>query len=262
MTRFKTGCPWLFPMAFSFLDPILGPLLSLPPVWGILLISGILSLLLTLAYKFTTNQTLMKQLKDEIAVLQKELKELRSDPEKALHVQKKAMEANMKYMMESLKPTLVTFIPIILIFGWLSGHYSVEPLPPGTQFSVDAHFSTPEESGIRITAPPELELRSDRYATIGAGKGEWFLNATAQGRYTLLFDYANKTYTKLVLITTQRSYEDPELTVNEHGLSDITVNHLPLTVLNLFGWKLGWLGAYIIFSILFSLIFRKALKVY
>lgn len=249
-------------MAFTFLDPFLAPVLSFPPLWAIILISGAISIVLTLAYKYTTNQTLMKQLKDEIASLQKELKELKSDPEQALHVQKKAMEANMKYMMESLKPTLITFIPIILIFGWLSSHYGMEPIRPGEEFTVTAQFSQPEASGIRVTIPEGLDLRSDRFATIGAGKGEWILNATNPGKYPLLFEYANKTYTKTVLITNDRSYEEPSISIKEHGLIDIGVTHKPLTILDIAGWKIGWLGSYIIFSIIFSLFFRKILKVY
>lgn len=249
-------------MTFAFLDPFLTPILSISPLWGIILISGILSLLLTLAYKYTTNQTLMKQLKDEISTLQKELKELKSNPEQALHVQKKAMEANMKYMMESLKPTLITFIPIILIFGWLSSHYGMEPIHPGEEFTVTAHFTQPEDSEIRITVPENLNLKTEKVATIGAGKGEWILNSTTSGRYPLLFDYANKTYTKNVLITKERAYEEPTITIKENGLTDIIVTHRPLTILNILGWNLGWLGSYIIFSIIFSLLFRKALKVY
>ena len=249
-------------MAFAFLDPVFSPILALPPFWGLLFISGILSLLLTLAYKYTTNQTLMKQLKDEIAALQKELKELRNDPEKALHVQKKAMESNMKYMMESLKPTLVTFIPIILIFGWLAGHYGFEPIRPGTEFTVTSRLDAPETTGMHLTVPDGLHIKGDPYALVGAGKAEWIVNAVKEGRYTMVFDYGNRTYTKSVLVTPSRAYEDPTMVIKEHGLTDITIGHQPLIILDLFGWQLGWLGSYIIFSIIFSLTLRKLLKVY
>ena len=48
------------------------------------------------------------------------MKTLRSDPDKMMVVQRKAMETNMKYMMQSMRPTLFTLIPIIVIFGWLN----------------------------------------------------------------------------------------------------------------------------------------------
>lgn len=249
-------------MAFSFLDPVLGPMLQLNPFWSILILSGVLSLVLTLIYKWTTDQNLMKQLKDEMSSIQKEIKELKNDPEKAMHAQKKAMESNMKYMMESLKPTLFTFIPIILIFGWLSGHYGYEPIKPGEEFLVTAHFSGPASGGMRLTLPEGLGYIGDRYATIAAGKGEWAINATQAGKYLLSFEYANKTYTKTVLVTEERGYEDPITKIGENSLVDINIQNKKLIVMNLFGWEIGWLGSYLIFSIIFSIVLRKVLNVY
>ena len=53
---------------FSFLDPVLNaifdPLLSLGPFWALLVISLIVSTLITLIYKWVTDQDLMKRLKD------------------------------------------------------------------------------------------------------------------------------------------------------------------------------------------------------
>ncbi|MFH1972869.1 MAG: EMC3/TMCO1 family protein [archaeon] len=107
----------------SFLDPVLGPVMSIPSPWNLLLISFILTTIITLIYKFVTDQKMMKELKDEMKAFQKEMKELKDNPSKMMEVQKKAMEKNMKYMMHSLKPTLITFIPIIFIFGWLRSYY-------------------------------------------------------------------------------------------------------------------------------------------
>ena len=104
------------------MDPVLRPLLYLSPFWGILIISFLVSLIISVIYKYVTDQNLMKQLKAEMKEFQKEMKELRQHPEKMMEVQKKAMETNMKYMTQSFKPTLFTFIPIIIIFSWLSAH--------------------------------------------------------------------------------------------------------------------------------------------
>src|SRR3989344_3449858 len=104
----------------SLLNPVLSPLLSLPPLAAILIVSIFLSVLMTLIYKWMTDQELMKTLKED--------------------VNKRAMEKNMKYMMHSLKPTLVTFIPLIIIFAWLSSHLAFYPLIAGEQFTLDAEF--------------------------------------------------------------------------------------------------------------------------
>lgn len=108
----------------SFLDPVLGPLMSIPAPWNVLLLSFIITLVMTLLYKFLTDQKLMKELKDDMKAMQNEMKLLKDNPEKMMEVQKKAMEKNMKYLVQSLKPTLVTFIPILIIFAWLRAYFT------------------------------------------------------------------------------------------------------------------------------------------
>lgn len=95
----------------NFLDtifnPWLGPLLNLPAFWTILIISAGITLLVTIVYKYTTNQREMKQIKDDLKKYQKEMKETK-DTKKLMEVQKKALDLNMKYMMSSFKSTLYT----------------------------------------------------------------------------------------------------------------------------------------------------------
>lgn len=109
----------------SFLDPVLNPLMSIPSPYNILLLSLLITLVTTLAYKFFTNQKLMKDVKEEMACLQKEIKTIKDNKERVMELQKQVMEKNMKYLGQSLKPTLITFIPLILIFAWLQQYYSV-----------------------------------------------------------------------------------------------------------------------------------------
>jgi uncharacterized membrane protein (DUF106 family) len=103
----------------NMFDWLFSPFLKFGDGVGIILISVLLTLLITLFYKFFTNQELMKSLKKELKSLQKEMKTLKDNPEKFMKTQKKAMQKNLEYMKHSMKPTLITFLPLILIFGWL-----------------------------------------------------------------------------------------------------------------------------------------------
>jgi len=107
----------------GFFNATLGPMLSLPNPWGLLIICAILSIFMTVVYKYATDQELMKTLKEDMKLMQKEMKSLKDNPKKMMEVQKKTMEKNMKYMMQSFKPMLITFIPFILIFPWLRSYY-------------------------------------------------------------------------------------------------------------------------------------------
>jgi len=242
-----------------FLDIIFGWALLLHPTIAIALLSLIVSLIITFAYKYITDQDLMKRLKTEMKELQKEMKELRHEPKKAMSVQKKAMETNMKYMMQSFKPTLITFIPIILIFGWLQGHLAWEPLYPGEEFRVEAGFSI-EDGDVTLIVPGGLEIIGDPIQKIAAGKANWGLKGQ-QGDYFMEFKWKELVKTKKLVIDYEK-YEDPVLVIKEDGWEDIKVIHKKLITMNLFGWKLGWLGGYLIFSIIFSMGLRKLLKVY
>src|SRR3989338_11338561 len=136
---------------YDFLNIIFAPLLKLPVLWVVIILSFIVSVIIIVITKYTTDQTLMKKLKDDIKDYQKQIKELKGNPAKAMEVQKKAMELNMKYMMHSLKPTIITFIPIILIFGWMSATFAYDGINPNQEFSVTAVFGNANgEAGLTV----------------------------------------------------------------------------------------------------------------
>lgn len=245
----------------NLLNPIFAPLLKLPPLFGILIISVIITVLITLIYKWTTDQDLMKQLKDEIKEFQKEAKTLKSDPQKAMEVQKKAMQTNMKYMMQSFKPMLFTFIPIILIFGWLNSHMAYEPIMPNTEFTTKMVFANNVNGEAELIVQEGLTLINEANQKIITGKAEWALTGE-EGEYILEYKFNDKSFTKDLLITNKRAYKPVQKKIKDNEVKSIDINNNKLKALNLGGWKIGWLGTYIIFSIIFSIVLRKVLKVY
>jgi len=200
---------------FSFLDPVLNvifsPLLKLPPFWGIMIISLLISLIIVLIYKFATNQNLMKQLKDEIKALQKQAKELKQEPEKAMAVQKKAMQTNMKYMMQSMKATLITFIPIIIIFGWLQMHLAFMPILPDQDFTMTVNFKEGVHGNISISVPEGITVLGEKVKKVTDSRVIFGLNGEA-GVYDsppIEFDFNGVTYSKEVIITSGKDYVEP-----------------------------------------------------
>jgi uncharacterized membrane protein (DUF106 family) len=107
----------------TFLDPVLTPIMTIGSPYNLILMAFLITGGITLVYKFATDQKLMKELKADMKSMQKKMKKFRDQPEKVMSMQKEAMDKNLKYMMQSLKPTLITFIPIIFIFGWLRDYY-------------------------------------------------------------------------------------------------------------------------------------------
>jgi uncharacterized membrane protein (DUF106 family) len=108
----------------NFFNSIFGFLISWNPLGALIIISFLLTLLITIAYKYFTDQELMKSLKAELKSLQQEMKEAKHDTEKVMQLQKVSMEKNMKYMMKSFKPTLITLVPLLIVFSWLRATFT------------------------------------------------------------------------------------------------------------------------------------------
>jgi uncharacterized membrane protein (DUF106 family) len=242
-------------------DPIFGPLLRIHPFLAILIISLGITLIITIVYKYTTNQKEMHKLKKEMKDYQKQLRTVaKTDPKKAMTIQKKAMENNFTYMKHSLKATLITFIPLILIFGWLNAHMAYKEIQPQQEFTVTATFDKYLISNASISVNPGLTITTPTEVPITTGIAEWKMKGDA-GQYTLVIKEGNRQYNKNILISTERKYENPLEMYKDASLKKVTIGNERIwpfgSWFNIFGWHPGWLGTYILLSVGASLGLRK-----
>lgn len=245
----------------NILDPIFSPLLNLPTLWAVIILSFLISLLVTVVYKYTTDQNVMKGLKEEMKEFQKQIKELRKEPQKAMEVQKKAMQTNMKYMMHSMRSTLYSILPIIVIFSWMNANFAYEPILPQQEFTTTVTFEEGFDGIIELSVPKGITISGDTKKEVRDSIVKWVLSGN-EGEYLLEYIYDGKKQSKEILITEKNRYKGPLKIVKGDAIKTIEVEHIPKKLINLFGWEIGWLGTYIIFSILFSIIIRKVIKVY
>lgn len=232
-------------------------LLQINPLILIGIFSLIISLLINLIYKFTTNQELMKKLKEEIKESQQEMKKLRDNPKKMTEVQKKAMEKNLVYMKHSFKPTLYTFIPLILIFSWFNGHLAYAPLLPNQTFNVVVY----SDYHVNLSTVPELEIVNEEKIK----EGSVFTLKGEAGYYTMWYDADGDRVSQDIMITEKQEYEKPLVKFKNSKIKSAEVSHeklMPFGDFSLFGWHPGWVGTYIIFSLVFSMFLRKIMKIY
>ena len=247
------------------LNPVLQPLLNWSPFLGILVLALILSFLVTIIYKYFTNQEEMKRLKEQQKEYQKQIKSLKDKPDEMMKVQKEAMKISGTLMKQSFKPTLITMLPMLLIFGWMSSHLTYEPIYPSETYGITAVFEKGVTGDAELVVSEGTELLSDAIQMINSEEVTWRLKSSA-GDHFLTIKTANDEQTKKVRITEDLQYEDPLGVYPKGGdITRIQINYnklKPLGNTSLLGWQPGWLGLYIIFSILFSMILRKAMKVY
>ncbi|KHO46823.1 MAG: hypothetical protein QS98_C0001G0082 [archaeon GW2011_AR3] len=249
----------------AFLDSVLSPILQYNPAIVIISLSIILSVLITLIYKWMTDQSLMKSLKDDIKKSQEDMKKHKDNPKKMLEIQKSAMEKNMKYMMHSMKPTLITFIPLILVFGWLNAHYTYDPIAPGQEFALSAQFENMDGTEATILPTEGIEIIGEAVQKVDNGMASWKLKGT-KGEHLLQIEVNGKRYDKDVIISDINEYSAPAKPINQDSIKSINIEVRKLRVFGedfkIINWHPGWLGVYIITSIIFSMTLRKLLKLH
>ena len=256
---------------YDFLNLIFSPLFKIPLALAILILSFLVSLIIILITKYTTDQALMKRLKEEIKEHQSQIKQLRGEPAKAMEIQKKAMELNMKYMMHSLKPTLITFIPIILIFGWMSSVFAYESIKPNEQLTIHAAFDEKASGEAELVVLEGITIIGNKTQNIAPGKigdknfgkqATWALKGV-EGEHLIEVAYSGEKQQHTVLITEGNKYTNQIKNIKNGPIKSIQIGYKKKIVLPI-GFKdwFGWLGAYIWSSIIFTMILRKSLKVY
>ncbi len=260
-----------------FSDPSWGPLVSF------ILLSFLVSLAITVVYRFTTNQRLMREMRHDIKKYQEQARASK-DPQKQMQIQKKMMDVNMKYMMQSMRPTFFTLIPVLIVFGWVASHLTVQQIMPGEQFNVTVTLERGNASAIKISVPEGVQVASQN----AAGKSANYTITAPEGRHLILFELGDEVVERPILVTTRWDFERPiikksgfidglfsgELFDNNKLSSDssfksISVHHKPVRP---FGasfsipwfsgpYHPGWLFTYIILSLIFSIIIRKFMNV-
>ena len=99
------------------------------PIPSIILFSLIVSLAITLVNKAMVNQERLKELRKKQKDIQEEMKKHKDNPTKMMEMQKEMMGHMGESMKSSMLPMLVTFLPLILLFGWLRSVFSAEIIP-------------------------------------------------------------------------------------------------------------------------------------
>ncbi|VVB80903.1 Membrane protein insertase YidC [uncultured archaeon] len=243
-------------MIQEFFDKTLGFMLNWNPIWAILVLSLIISILIVVIYKFTTNQEEMKQMKDGLKKYQQQMKETK-DMEQLGKIQKETMSLNMKYMGKSMKPTLITFIPILLIFGWMNAHFAYQPLMPGEEFEMVVTMAKNVEGNVTINVPEGLEVVGEKTSLITDKTAKFKLKG-AEGEYFATLSSNEQEIDKKIIITTAPRYATTPESYKSNVFKTVALGNKPLKVY----WKLSWIWVYILSAIVFSTILRKAMKVY
>ncbi len=263
----------MIPMVF------LDALKSLPPAVAISLLSLLVTLFVSVIYKFTTNQKVMKSIQEEMKTLRDKIKDTK-DPTQAAELNKQLMEKTLQQTMQSMRSTLVTIVPTFLLLGWMTHNIAYAEIRPGEEFTTSIDFINAVKGEATIQADT-FQLLSNATQAIDGNKVQWALKGE-EGEHTITYRFGDEAYTRQVIITNDWKYADNILEkkktllgiINtgdanpikpESPIRSISVNLKPVHPfgnLIIFGWMPGWLATYIILTLILTFPIRKLLNVY
>jgi len=230
-------------------------LLRLNPIFALLLISIVTVTFSTLIYKRFSNQTEIKRLKGLVKDLNKEAKTHMDDKDKVLSIQNDILKYNMDLMKLTMRPSFYTIIPLMFIFIWLSLVYAQIPIMPDSQFSVNVIDYTNLNTTYDIITDSYSNFELLNYTYDDETATFVYKSPSTIGKYN--YDLNGETHS--LIVSNHPVYFEKKLALED---SDIEINTEKQIILNLFGWKLGYIGTYIILSIFINTLVRKLLDVH
>jgi uncharacterized membrane protein (DUF106 family) len=241
----------------SWLNPILYPLVHIDPLVAVIVLSFVVALCNKVAYWKFTDQSLIREYKAQLKKFQEQLKKAKDDTKKMLEIQSKMMDINMQLMTQQFKPLLITMLPVIIIFGWMSLHLAYDPLTANQPFSTQIDLVQARQ----ISAHSQTAQLLSEPVLIG-DTVQFTWNATL-GNHTIFYSISDGSSTRNI---TQRvlvdviDYVNPLQTISDPDVRQLRVLNPSKTVFTLFGLDFTWFWSYVLFSILFSIAIHRLLK--
>jgi len=104
-------------MVLEFIQPFM----QSNPRTSVIIAALLISFFISLVNYFVLNKEKMHEIKGKQKALQEEMKKHKDNPEKLMELQKEMFSHMGETMKHSMKPMLITFIPLIILFPILRG---------------------------------------------------------------------------------------------------------------------------------------------
>ena len=111
------------------LDPTAGSLLDYNVNSGMIIISAMITIFMTLIQKYAVDNEAIRKLKQDQKKIQQDMKYLKDNPEKLMELQKESISKAGEMFKLSMKSFTYTAIPIILFFRWFSDYFAASDPP-------------------------------------------------------------------------------------------------------------------------------------
>jgi len=263
----------------SFFDLIVGPFKDIDPIWSLALFSLLIAILMLLIFRYTSNQTKIRETKSKIRAYIYELTLFKDELGIVLSAQKNVLIQNLKYIKYALKPMIFMIIPLGLFLIQLDSLYGHKPLDPNESTIVSLklsdkgkmsdYISVKSDGGLTIETPP-LKITQNRQV-------DWRVRAQELGEHNLTFKVQDQEYQKKVIVGDQGIiritptlstpnfwnnllYPGGEPLAKDGAVEEIHIDYKRSSI-GLYKWNLDWLVIIFGLSIVFAFGMKGLFKV-
>ncbi len=260
------------------------------PGWlSLTVLSAFTGVVALVIYKYTSNQTAISRVHDDIRSSLLAAKLYKDDLGVTLRSQGRLFGAAGRLLLHSLFPLLVMIVPITLLLGQMAPRYEWNPLSVGEEVLLYAELrpgtlDTDPEIGLDV--PPGVVVdvgatRHDlnRYKDYPAvDKLCWRLKVTEPVRAPLVVQVGDASAEKMITVSDQRyvkacpvrpgpsildqlyyAVEPPA--GSEDVIQRIELHSVPAGSTPFFGWDVHWAVSWLILSMVFALLAKPIIKV-
>lgn len=186
-------------LAGALAEVLLAPVSWLPGWLSLSLIAGVTGVLMLLVFKYTSNQTGIKQTRDQIKANLLALSLYKDSTMVSLRAQGRILLSACRLMVYAIVPMLVMTVPTVLLLGQLAVWYQSRPLEAGEETVVTLQLSEDDADllqELRLVEDPALEVRTGPVRVPSKAMICWNVKALTDGDHTLDFEAGEQRYTK------------------------------------------------------------------
>lgn len=255
------------------------PFEQLAPAWGLIAISLVTGVLLLMVFRYTSNQSAIKQAKDKIKAHILELSLYRDNLKITLNALANILTYNLVYL-KHLVPSLLIIMPImILILVQLHLRYQYRPLTAGESVLVKCRLTSHIQDRtvqVSLQTPPAIRLDTPVLRIPEQNEFNWRIKIQTPGDHNLAFGIDSRNIIKSVRaipgvmllspVKVQPAWLKMLFNPGENplpGHSGIEVIEIgyPRRQLALFNCNCHWLILFFIFTVFFTLMLKGVFKV-
>jgi hypothetical protein len=267
-----TALNWLLVRAF---DVLLAPLAGLPPLPGLALVSLVTAIALLLAFRATSDQRRLTDVKRSIHAGFFEIRLFADDVPTLLRTQLEMLRHSLTYLRLSLVPALWVVLPLALVVSHLEFHFGYDGLVPGRAVLVKATLRSDAVSAgppLTLEAPSAIRVDTPAVWFPAAREVLWRITPKVGGEYSLAVHLRVQVFSKTLRVSNRVGRRSPvrlagrvwdqilnpsEDPLPSDGILTAVRVEYPPRDIRILGWNTNWLVVYIALTMVFMLALRR-----